>query len=232
MCNDPFVCDMTHSYATLLNDTWHDLFICDMTRWYLQRPIHMWHDSVICDMTHSNVTQLSHMLHDAFIRDMTHSFVTWLIHIWHDSICTWHSLAICDMWHVSSICDMSHQYVTQGMCEDTWRDLIMCAVTHSYVPWLIYMGHDIAICDMWYVSSICDTRYVRGYVMWLDHVCRDSFICAVTYLYVTRHSHMWHVTCLINMWRKVCARIRDVTWSYVPWLIHVCRDSFICDMTQ
>jgi len=85
-----------------------------------------------------------------------------------------------------------------------------CAMTHSYVPWLIHECHDSFICAM-----------THSYVPWLIHECHHSFTCAMTHSYVPWLIHECHHS-------FICA----MTHSYVPRLIHECHHSFICAMTH
>jgi len=69
----------------------------------------------------------------------------------------------------------------------------MCAVTHSYVTWLLC---DMPHSYMWH-----------SFILW-----HDVFICDMTHSYVTWLIHMWHDS--VHVWRD--------TFIRVTWLIHSC----------
>jgi len=77
----------------------------------------------------------------------------------------------------------------------------MCAMTHSYVPWRIYMCPDSFI---WHVMHL--------YVSWLIHIWRAMTHSYVTHMCVTRLINMTHT----GSW--LC-----FTHACVPWLIHIWR---------
>ena len=68
---------------------------------------------------------------------------------------------------------------------------------------------------IWFIHTLIIWIYI------LVYMCHDSFICAMTLLYVPWLIHMCHDS-------FICA----MTHLYVPWLIHMCHDSYICDMTE
>jgi len=160
-------------------------------------------------------------------------------------------------WVMSQMNESWHNWVNHVALAEEWvgvrsyvgvrrkkRSLVMVA-SHSYLTWLIHM---------WRASFIFDMTHSYG--PWLLRTWYDLFVCYMTRSYVTwlidlAHPRMWHDSFLHYMcdrhetrWRNVSFFV-DVTkrasssthWfihashSYVTWLMHMCHDSFICDMT-
>ena len=126
--HDSFICDVTHSFLSVMTHLWHIRAapLSDMTHPCVTWLIHMWHDSFIRVMTHSFLSDMTPLMHirAAPLCDMTHSSVTWLIHVWHDSFTS----------------EMTHQYFTwlvHGWV--TWLHGIL--KQHPGVTWLIQMFH-------------------------------------------------------------------------------------------
>ena len=160
-----------------------------------------------------------------FICASFHWYVTWLTPVtcmWHDSLRYLHATRFC-------MGDIIHSYAT---CMT-----YSCASTHSYVTWLTpvpYMWHDSLMClnATWFFHEFV----IHSYVTWLIHMCQHSFIRDMT------HSCTIHVTWLTHVFKRnmVLSWVRDsfvcdMTYSYVPALIHTWRDSLlyhICDMTH
>ena len=178
--------------------------------------------SSICAMTHSMCA-------------MTRSDAPWLI-LWcyvpwlmcHDSLCN-----ACVLGCEKFICGISHSCVPWliHMCRDSYIcEIILnsftCALTHPSVKWLI-LG--------WYnsFSLICDTTYssctIYERVTWLIHIYHDSFIYDTTHLHVTQLLHIWHTpSSHVTHDPFTCSLLMCImTLSHLPWLIHVCHDSFI-----
>jgi len=200
-----------------------------------------------------------YVCHDSFICDMTHSCVPWLIHVGYESLSDHGVPLIGQQVFISCMCAMTHSYVTRHdsfICVSPvawsagvyslhlWRDLFICAVTHSCVKWVferswspaalsagvysLYLCHDSFICA---VTHSC--------VPWLIHMWRDPFICDLLWLFcmkhVMTHSYVW-VPLLYQQVFIAC--MCAMTHSWVTWPIHmwlamthsyeIRHDSFIC----
>ena len=125
--------------------------------------------------------------------------------------------------HIDETCH-THCWKRLSREQQSFRDM-----TDSYVPmthlykWV--MARMISF-TMKKSCRLCDIT--NSFVTWLIHTWHDSFICAMTHLYIFHLPWMSHVTCviwLIYVWRDWF--IRDMTDSYVPWLIYTWHISFI-----
>jgi len=129
---------------------------------------------------------------------MSHSHVTWLVYIWHDvfvrvtrvkrrhmneSRLIWGNI---EMSHV--LYDTSEEATAQsGLClmrmgyKLFWRDM-----THLYVTWLVYMGHDL---------FVRVTRVKRQRRNWSRASCKWDRSC----LHVTWLTCTWHDSFIRDM---------------------------------
>jgi len=131
-----------------------------------------------------------------------------------------------------------------------WMCVCGCAIqvhsnvymTRSYVTWFIHTWHDSCMCDITRARSFCTpsltTRahetqaYVIAVTWGWGGVLRSSVRARKSTIAGRTNLASFHlrVTWLIHIWRDSC--ICDVTLSYATSLVHVRHDSFMCGMTH
>ena len=107
----------------------------------------------------------------------------------------------------------------------------VCVCVCVCVTWLIHMWHDSFLCDAFFLwchtyASHTNPSLVLCYGEYLC-VWHDAFICDMTHSYVNHSYVMSHM--FIPHESQSYLSLRWV-YVWVTWLIHVCHDSFLCDL--
>jgi len=120
------------------------------------------------------------------------------------------------------VSNQCHTWMSHVTCE--W---VMSHMNESCHVWMSHVTYDWIMSHMNESCCVCTRLFqTKGdmadlYVIRLNNLRHDSFVCDMTYSYVLWLIYMWHDS-------FVC----DMTHSCVPWLIHMWHASFICDMTH
>jgi len=201
---------MGDSYATWLVYKWHDSFIRDMTsvpwRIYIREyalqlilslPLRRW---ICIDKWVIN------MQRDSFISDMTHSHEIWRIHVpWRIYIreCALRIILSLPLrWWIDIDKRVNHMR----------SDSFISDMTYAYETWRDHTWHDVFI----YENAHCEL-YCRSYSADSSALSDEWFLWVVTDLHWQMRD--LYETWLIYKWHDSC--IRNVTYSRVPWRIHM-----------
>jgi len=227
---DSFICVVRrlHMWDVTLSCVWRNSLICVpwLIRMCGKTPSYVWRDAFICvtwrDAFKSlagscastpNTTWLAHtscvpwLIHFIRMCAVTHSLYSYVCH---DSF----TLFVCVTWlmHILHMCDATHSHnscVTR-LVHSTHALLLildLCAVTHSYYPYvrrdsfiwfiqatrLIHIIHTcVYVCDTTHLT--CDMCQVNFPYVWraiFIHATRFIHMCGVLYLRVTRPIDIW-----------------------------------------
>ena len=123
-----------------------------------------------------------------------------------------HALFVGVTWWLIYICDMIHSYV--------WRPSLICATW--LIPCLGAMFD--GLCDMTH-SYVWHVKFNSSFLthLWLWH---DSFMIVSELIHMrdSTHSYVWHGWLSVDF---KCNSQSDVTW-----LVHICHNSFMHDVTH
>jgi len=169
-------CHVTHSYLTLFGkiQTWYDLTNASIndTLCLSSDMKESWHIWIMkIVMSHIWMSPFAHMRHDSFISDdKQHSNVTHM----NESFCTCASIS-------------PHSYQT-------------CAMTHSYMTWLIHL------CNDWFVSDMFHSHvsYMNeSWNIWLSHVTYEwvmSYVNESWYIWLSHVTYEWVMSYMNESW--------------------------------
>jgi len=156
---------LIHMCIIIMNAKVCVFLVCGLYAWFICRltsQIHtrqeLWYICILWSWTQTGVCFLCDVTHfyvwyDWFIFDMTQSYVARSAQ--HNCACNeWDY----DTLHGSFTWDMTHSYtihIWQKSTASRQHGSFICDMTHSYVTWLIHMGNDSFVCDL--------------YMTWLHH---------------------------------------------------------------